>query len=72
MVTDSPVILTTELPNATITIFIIDDNLTEPIESIEVHLSFPGGPLPRIKLEPNTTTVTILGNNKCMLDIAFW
>ena len=60
--TDSPLTLSSELPNATITIFIIDDNITEPMESVEIHLSFQERSLQRVTLHPNTTTVTILGN----------
>ena len=61
MMTDSPLILSTELPNATITIEIIDDDITESAESFEINLSFQGQPIPRVMLDPNTTTITILG-----------
>ena len=65
VMTDSPLILSTELPNATITIEIIDDDITEPAESFEITLSFEGQPIPRVMLDPNTTTITILGNAVC-------
>ena len=61
MITESPLILTTEFPNATISIDIIDDVVTESAESFVITLSFQGEPIPRVTLDPNTTTITILG-----------
>ena len=62
--TNSSLILTTELPNATITINITNDDINEPAESFEITLSFQGQPIPRVMLDPNTTTITILGKDK--------
>ena len=64
VLTNSSLILTTELPNATITINITNDDINEPAESFEITLSFQGQPIPRVMLDPNTTTITILGKDK--------
>ena len=59
--TDPPLILTTERPNATIKINIIDDSIPEPAESFVITLSFQGEPICGVMLDLNTTTITILG-----------
>ena len=64
MMTDSPLILSTEYQNATISIYIHDDNLIEHTESFIISLYFVGGPLPRVMLNPSTATVMIVDDDE--------
>ena len=62
IITESPLILSTEFPNATITIDIDDDDLSEPAESFEISLFFKGQTMiPRVTLNPSTANITIRG-----------
>jgi hypothetical protein len=54
------VILSTEFPNATITIEIVDDVLVEPDESFQISLFFKEQ-IRRVTLEPSTVNITIQG-----------
>lgn len=66
---DTPLILSTTYPNHTITIYIVNDEEVESTETLTLELSFPGGPLPRVKLNPSTATITIFDDDdrgKCM------
>ena len=64
IMSDSPLTLSTEYPNDTITFNILDDNLTECVEYFSIHLNFSEGPLPRLSLNPSTTTVTVLDDDE--------
>ena len=63
IVTISPLILSTEVPNATITIDINDeDDLFEPAEFFEISLFFKEQiMIPRVTLNPSTASITIRG-----------
>ena len=55
-------ILSTDFPNATITIDIVDDGLFEPDESFLVSLVFKGQMMiPRVILDPRFANITIRG-----------
>ena len=55
-------ILSTEFPNATITIDIVDDDLFEPDESFLVSLVFKDQMMiPRVTLDPSSANITIRG-----------
>jgi hypothetical protein len=54
------VILSTEFPNATITIEIVDDDLDEPDESFQISLFFKEQ-IQRVTLNPSTINITIQG-----------
>ena len=55
-------ILSTEFPNATITIVIVNDDLFEPDESFLVSLVFKDQVMiPRVTLNPRFANITIRG-----------
>ena len=63
ILSESPLILSTEFPNDTITINIKDDNLFELAESFEIFLLFKDqAMIPRVTLDPRTANITI----RCM------
>ena len=69
--TDSPLILSTECPNDTISIYIHDDDVSESMESFSISLYFVGAPPPRVMLKPSTATVIIADNDgRCCLHLA--
>ena len=56
-------ILSTESPNTTIIIDIVDDDLFEPDESFLVSLSFKDQmTIPRVTLDPRFASITIQGS----------
>ena len=62
IVMERRLILSTEFPNATITIDIINDNQPEPDESFLVSLSFKDQiMIPRVTLVPRFANITIRG-----------
>ena len=63
VVTDPPVTLTSEYPNATISISIVNDNLPETAESFEINLIFSGRPSSLLTLNPSTARVMILDDD---------
>jgi hypothetical protein len=60
IVMEPSVILSTEFPNATITIEIVDDDHPEPDESFQISLFFMQQ-IPRVTLDPRTINITIQG-----------
>ena len=62
MTESRPLVLSTEFPNTTIIVEIVDDDIIEPDESFEISLHFPQGqPFRRVTLDPNIAIITILG-----------
>ena len=62
IMTKSPLILSTEFPNSTIIVDIVDDDLFEPAESFEISLFFKEQTvIPRVTLDPRTADITIQG-----------
>ena len=62
IVMERRLILSTEFPNATITIDIVDDGLFEPGESFQVSLVFKDQMMiPRVILNPSSANITIRG-----------
>ena len=57
--TESPLVLSYESPNATVSIYIKDDDSAEPPEPFEIILSFYGKQPPRLQLNPSSLTVLI-------------
>jgi hypothetical protein len=57
---DPRLILSTEFPNATITIDIVNDDLPEPDESFQIYLFFKEQ-ISRVTLDPRTANITIRG-----------
>ena len=43
-----------------VSIIVTNDSIPEDDEQFTVSLSFPGEPIPRVTLDPNNATVTIL------------
>lgn len=64
--TDSLQVLTlsTHHPNGTITIDIIDDDITECVESFSIDLAFLSGDIDRVELNPSNVNVTIIDDDK--------
>lgn len=67
MMTDSPLMLSTEHQNDTISIYVDDDNLIECLEILNISLYFVGAPLPRVTLSPSTATVMIVDDDESKL-----
>ena len=71
---ESPLTLTSERPNATITISIFDDDSIESSKTFEINLCFYDEMIEncsynRLKLSPSTVTVQIIdndGDGKCI------
>ena len=67
LVTNSPLLLTSEHPNATITVNIEDDDLPEPPKTFVIKL-FMYEDIPRLRLNPSTVTVVIADDDgKCII-----
>ena len=56
-------VLSTEHPNDTISIYIHDDDEIENMEFFYITLYFVGVPPPRVMLNPSTATVMIIDND---------
>ena len=68
VMTDSPLVLSTECPNNTISIYIYDDTFIESMESFTITLYFVGVPPSRVTLHPSSATFVIIDNDgRCCL-----
>ena len=63
LMTESPLILSTEYPNDTISICILNDDKSERQEFFKISLYFKGVSPPRVTLNPSTATVVIVDND---------
>ena len=67
MITDSPLNLSTEYPNTTITVEIYEDLMIECSESITFDLAFHGASVPRLRFGHSEVTVEIRDNEESKL-----